>query len=347
MAHKSRRIPAYVHHKPTGQARVRIDGKDHYLGKYGSPESHDRYDELVAEWMGAEPGTATSLTALLAAWWAECKRRYRKGKGQLGGAQNWRGLIRLLRTHHGDERADDLGPVKLRRLLEAEAEQQGWSLSYTKMQLAKVKRIYKWAVAEELASPGTYQKLAALEIRDGRETEPIPPVDDDLMNQTLPHLSPKIRDMVTLQRLSGMRPGELVVMRPEQVDRTGEIWAYTPMSHKTKHKGKHRVIYIGPKAQAILAPWLMKAEDFVFATRRAAHYTSDSYRRAITRACQRAGLPEWSPNQLRKRCATDVRAAIDVEASAALLGHASSVVTADHYAAVTRERALAAAKLLG
>ena len=39
---KSRRIPGYVHHKPTGQARVRINGKDYYLGKFGSPESHER-----------------------------------------------------------------------------------------------------------------------------------------------------------------------------------------------------------------------------------------------------------------------------------------------------------------
>jgi hypothetical protein len=29
-------IPAYTLHKPTNQARVRIDGHDHYLGEYGS-----------------------------------------------------------------------------------------------------------------------------------------------------------------------------------------------------------------------------------------------------------------------------------------------------------------------
>ena len=62
---KSRKIPAYVHHKPTGQARVRIKGKDFYLGKYGSPESHERYDELIAEYViDAEPGSCTTLTAV-------------------------------------------------------------------------------------------------------------------------------------------------------------------------------------------------------------------------------------------------------------------------------------------
>ena len=34
---KSRRIPAYCHHKPTGQARVRIKGKDIYLGSMALP----------------------------------------------------------------------------------------------------------------------------------------------------------------------------------------------------------------------------------------------------------------------------------------------------------------------
>jgi len=30
----AKRKPAYQHHKATGQAKVRIDGKDHYLGEF-------------------------------------------------------------------------------------------------------------------------------------------------------------------------------------------------------------------------------------------------------------------------------------------------------------------------
>jgi len=44
-------IPAYTLHRGTGQARVRIDGRDHYyLGRYESPESRHRYKELVDKW---------------------------------------------------------------------------------------------------------------------------------------------------------------------------------------------------------------------------------------------------------------------------------------------------------
>jgi integrase len=217
---KSRRIPAYVHHKPTGQARVRIGGKDFYLGKYGSPESHEKYDELVAELVvNSQPSSCRTLNAVLASWWQECKLRYSNGKGKLGGAGNWRPIIRLLREKTGERRAEDLGPKTLRNLLEAAAVEHNWSLSYTKMQLARVRRIYKWAVAEELVSVTAWQKLDTVELRHGRRTSPSPPVSDEVVEQTLPHLKPMIADMVQVQRLTGMRPGELVIMRVQDVDR--------------------------------------------------------------------------------------------------------------------------------
>ena len=56
-----KRKPSYLLHKPTGQARVCIDGKDHYLGDYDSPESRERYDALIAEWY-ARQGDVTGLT---------------------------------------------------------------------------------------------------------------------------------------------------------------------------------------------------------------------------------------------------------------------------------------------
>ncbi len=45
-----RAVPKYGHHKPTGQARVRINGKDCWLGKYGSPQSRKKYAELICKW---------------------------------------------------------------------------------------------------------------------------------------------------------------------------------------------------------------------------------------------------------------------------------------------------------
>jgi hypothetical protein len=49
MSRKPGHVPSYRLHKPSGRARVIIDGEHIYLGLYGSPESHERYARLIAE----------------------------------------------------------------------------------------------------------------------------------------------------------------------------------------------------------------------------------------------------------------------------------------------------------
>ena len=43
------RVPSYRRHS-SGQARVTINGKDFMLGEHGSPESHQAYARLIAEY---------------------------------------------------------------------------------------------------------------------------------------------------------------------------------------------------------------------------------------------------------------------------------------------------------
>ena len=53
------RDPKYRLHKATGTALVEIHGQRTYLGKYDSPSSHERYRQIIAEFMSAKP-TAVS-----------------------------------------------------------------------------------------------------------------------------------------------------------------------------------------------------------------------------------------------------------------------------------------------
>ena len=46
-------VPTYRLHKATGQALVTLNRKDHYLGKHGTDDSRQLYDELVAEYQKA------------------------------------------------------------------------------------------------------------------------------------------------------------------------------------------------------------------------------------------------------------------------------------------------------
>jgi hypothetical protein len=68
---------------------------------------------------------------------------------------------------------------------------------------------------------------------------------------TLPHLSPTVRAMIELQLATCCRPGELCILRPGDVDRSGEVWEYVPQERKTQHHEHDRVICIGPKGQDI------------------------------------------------------------------------------------------------
>jgi integrase len=56
-------------------------------------------------------------------------------------------------------------------------------------------------------------------------------------------------------------------------------------------------------------------------------YSRVSYQRAIRRACDRAGVPHWTPNQLRHLAATKIRAAYGLEAAQVILGHSKADVT--------------------
>jgi integrase len=171
-------------------------------------------------------------------------------------------------------------------------------------------------------------------------------------------------------------------MRPIDIERSGEIWVYTPEHHKTEHHGKSRVIPIGPKAQAILTPYLDREElDYCFDPRESeamrrldqhrkrktplscgnkpgtnrvknpthrpgACYTTNTYRQAIHRACDKAGVDKWSPNQLRHAMGTEARKLFGLENTRALLGH-SSAVTTEIYAEVDLQAAARIAKEIG
>jgi hypothetical protein len=51
---RTEKIPSYRLHKARNCAVVRINGRDHYLGEYNSPESRELYRRLIAEYLFAK-----------------------------------------------------------------------------------------------------------------------------------------------------------------------------------------------------------------------------------------------------------------------------------------------------
>ncbi len=67
--------------------------------------------------------------------------------------------------------------------------------------------------------------------------------------------------MVKFQQLTGCRPGELVKITPQMVDRSRDVWCIELIEHKTAYRNKERFIYVGPQAQKVLLPYLSRASD--------------------------------------------------------------------------------------
>jgi integrase len=100
-------------------------------------------------------------------------------------------------------------------------------------QISRIIRLFKWAVSEELIPPGVHQALRTVPgLRrgrsDARESEPVKPVPDAFVDAIKPYVSRQVWAMVELQRLSGMRPGQVCSMRSADIDTSGKVWTYTP-----------------------------------------------------------------------------------------------------------------------
>ena len=278
------RVPRYCLHKARGLAYVRDSGKFHYLGAYGSPESKEAYSrfliELEARRVGAplpspDPSGEMTLVELCAAYLDFAEGYYVKNGHPTGEMSTVYRSLRLLRELYGHTATVDFGPLALRTVQEqmvhspparASKKPTRYSRKTINSTCESIKRIFKWAASHELIPVAVYQALATVPgLKHGRtcarESNPIRPVASDVVEATLHHLPPVVADMVRFERLTGCRPGEVCTIRPCDMDRSGEVWQYRPDSHKTEHHGRQRIVFVGPKAQAILLPYLLRAAN--------------------------------------------------------------------------------------
>jgi integrase len=328
----SRHFPRYVLHKASGQAVVRFHGKDIYLGKYRSQASIEKYNQLLTRWNSQQlwneatnpPSPARPLSiAELILRYREFAKDYYRGNGSKPGKEfvELKYALKPLRELFGGLPVNDFGPKSL-ALVRQKLIDAGLSRGVINRRVNRIKRCFKWGVSEELVPPPVLHGLQSLAgLKFGRTTAPeapkVKPVSDEVIEATLPYLSPQVAAMVRLQRLTGMRPSEVVSMRGEEIDMAGEVWLYQPEKHKNAWRGAERTIPLGPKAQEILKPFLgrpassplfspIEAEQQRNLTRRAARrtkiqpsqvkrkpkakpkrakrdgYDRDSYRRAVT-----------------------------------------------------------------
>lgn len=120
-------IPVLGRHAASGQARVRIDGRDFYLGKHGTPEAEERYRRLIAEWLSTnrtsarpseQPQQSLTINELVLAYWRHAEVWYRKGGKPTPELTILKTPLKHLRKLYGSTPAAEFGPLKLKAALD-------------------------------------------------------------------------------------------------------------------------------------------------------------------------------------------------------------------------------------
>lgn len=135
---------------------------------------------------------------------------------------NIRHVLRIVRRLYGTTPAKAFGPLALKAVRD-EMVRAGNCRTEINRRVGRIIWMSRWGVSEELVLPSVLEALRAVAgLRRGRsavrEKAPIRPVPDDDVEATIPHLCSRVRAMVELQRLTGMRPGEVVLMRTGNLD---------------------------------------------------------------------------------------------------------------------------------
>jgi integrase len=282
-----------------------------------------------------------------------------------------RSVVRLTRATCGAMPAAKFGPLALQEVRQAMVG-KGWSRGHVNTCVAVIIRAFKQAVAREVVTAASVVALQCLKpltrgeqgAPEGEKVLPVPLAD---VVAVKPYLSRQAVAIIDVMLLTGARCCEVTIMRPVDIE-AGKVWTFKPTHHKSEHHGRERLIHIGPRAQAIVEQFMAgrPLDAYLFspaeaeAERRAAqhaarvtplscgnrpgkrltdpkrqagdHYTTESLRRAISRACKAAGVEAWSPHQLRHTAATELRRAAGVEAASIILGHSSATLTDRVYA---------------
>lgn len=393
MARKEKWPPVPTSHRGYDRIRVTVAGRKHEfsLGPTGSEEARTRYLRKVAELEANQgrpslPGLAVLTVAELAArYLVEAESNYCKSQ-----------FVRIKRAMapvtelYLQELAVEFGPVALATVRHTFVK-AGYCRRLTNQMTGCIRRAWRWASSLELIPHSCSAALSDLDdLKSGRtiakDFPPIEPVDPDAIDAVIPFLLPEVAAIVRFQQYTGCRPGEACLVRPADIIRPWlsvgdtQVWLFDlgrSHEHKNAWRGQHRKIVIGPKAQAVLAPFLSRdpelycfrpceAMDAFLARRRLARkskvqpsqvdrscksskkmpgerYTTMSYGHAVRKACIAAGVKPWTPLQIRHLAGTDVETLYDQDAARCLLGHATPSSTAVYAAGLKKAAKVVAA----
>ncbi len=311
---KTGSVPSYRHHKARDLAVVTIDGQDYYLGTYGSPDSHKKYEALVRSWRERQdnpeppgnpflvPNDRPTINELILGYLKHVERHYRPNHGRNKEAGCVSDALDVVQAcGFGREPADAFRPRDLKKVREAMIAKE-WSRGYINHQSIRIKRMFAFAVEEDLVPGSVYHAMLEIKgLRKGtpgvREARKVKPVPVEHVKPVLKKAQAMLKAMLLFAWHTGARPGEVCALKSCHLDREGKVWLYKvpPDANKTDIHEQERTVYVGPKGQKILMSWLegIDPDEYVFSPIR------EQQLRQQARAAARKTKP--TPSEIRKK----------------------------------------------
>lgn len=330
MSRRAGQLPELKRHKKTGHGFVYLDGRQHFLGPFDHPDTRIKFDRLIAQWLAKgrpKSGTPTAresptVAMIAAAFLVHADAYYRSSAGvPTGEASNFRDSLRPVLKMYRSLPAADFDQERL-EAVRAAMVASGLARTTINTRVNRIRRVWRWAASKKMVPAAVHGELMTLSplLRnrtEAKEPTGVEPVDAAAVEATLPHMPGPVAAMVRVQMLTGCRVGEVVRMRGDELDRSVEPWEYTPGQHKGQHKGRRRMIPIGPRCREVIAPFLARCGGWLFRPVDAAEesagegglgrkararlkprYECGVYAQAIVRACDRA-FPHPTISQIR------------------------------------------------
>jgi hypothetical protein len=163
--------PKLCHHKASELGYVTLGGRERYCGQWprgqkkAPPAVRAEYDRLISIWLAhgrtfPEPDQPAppprTVDTIILAFTDYAEKHYRGCETRAGGksteTEGIKAMCSVLTDLFGRLPVDQFGPKAL-KAVRAKMVELDWSRNYVNKQVNRLKRMFRWATAEELVSP--------------------------------------------------------------------------------------------------------------------------------------------------------------------------------------------------
>lgn len=327
---------------------IRILGRDYYLGKDWEEATY-KAGELISELLIPQKRNSPQfLLSRAMDYWLDVVKPSLSHHTFL---QYWY-IANVIKRHVKLVHLNQFSKLRYMEMMNRFAE-AGKSRGTLKQYRHVILETLRYAEIRNMVNDGTYSAFQIIPLpRSARPLKQIAPTSQEELDRVREAVGQTVYDILRLEVLTGMRPNELLRLRPRDlVKMPSGVWQYVIYRHKTSGRiGAPLIKYIGPKAQEILNRYIApdKPDGPLFFTRLGKPHTVVTVAKRIYYLRKTVpGFPAgFHQYKCRHAAGTEARKRQGLEGAQAFLGHANRA-TSEIYAEVNQELAIALALEIG